>query len=179
MRTINCILFFALLLSQASINLFAQSGEITFILLRHAEKDASPNANKADVELSAEGRQRALRLVKTVKGYKPDRIFSSVFKRTRDTVTPLAQSINPDYRLQIQFYDHTEIEELAEQLLKLDAKTVVVAGHNTTTPELANLLIKQNKYKHLAETEYDKIWIIKIKRNKNKPNQVEDKVIQY
>jgi hypothetical protein len=36
------------------------------------------------------------------------------------------------------------------------------------------LLIKQNKYKSLAETEYDKIWIIKIKKGKSK-----DEVIVY
>jgi 2,3-bisphosphoglycerate-dependent phosphoglycerate mutase len=163
----------------ASSNLFAQNNEITFILLRHAEKDASPTANKADVDLSPEGRQRAQRLFEMMKPYQPEQIFSTIFKRARETVTPLAENLDPVYRIQIQYYDHNELARLADRLLKLNAKTVLVVGHNTTTPALANLLIKQEKYKMLAESEYDKIWIIKIKRNKNKPSQIEEKVITY
>jgi broad specificity phosphatase PhoE len=179
MKIIVSIFLGLFLLTSASSNLYAQNGEITFILLRHAEKDASPNANKVDVELSAEGEKRALRFFETVKQYRPRQIFSTIFKRTRATVTPLAENLDPVYRLRIQYYDHTELEELAERLLKLNAKTVVVVGHNTTTPALANLLIKQEKYKALDESEYNKIWIIKIKRNKNKPSKIEDKVITY
>ena len=161
-------------------NSYAQSGEITYILLRHAEKDTSPLANKADVDLTMQGKQRAERFFETAKTYNPDQIFSTIFRRTRETVTPLAQNLNPDYRLMIQIYDYAAIEEFAERLLKLNAKTVVVVGHNNTTPQLANLLIKQEKYTLLPETEYSKIWIIKIKRNRNKPYKVvEEKVITY
>ncbi|MGC2238740.1 MAG: histidine phosphatase family protein [Pyrinomonadaceae bacterium] len=161
-------------------NLYAQNGEITYILLRHAEKDTSPAANKADVDLTQQGRERAVRFFETVREYKPEQIFSTIFRRTRETVTPLAQNLNPDYRLMIQTYDYAEIEEFAERLLKLDAKTIVVVGHNNTTPQLANLLIKQEKYATLPETEYGKIWIIKIKRKKGKMTKViEDRVITY
>ncbi len=165
-------LLFGLLLILTSENIYAQ--DITIILLRHAEKDISASANKADPELTAEGQKRAERLVETVGKYKPQQIFSTIFKRARNTAVPLAENLNPDYRLQIQFYDYAELEELAKRLLKLKVKSVVVVGHNTTTPELANLLIKQNKYKALDDNEYNKIWIIKIKKNK-----VEDKVIEY
>lgn len=161
-------------------NVYAQNGEITYILLRHAEKDTSPTANKADVDLTPQGRERALRFFETVKEYKPEQIFSTIFRRTRETVTPLAQNLNPDYRLMIQIYDYAEIDEFAEKLLKLNAKTVVVAGHNNTTPQLANLLIKQEKYTLLPETEYGKIFIIKIKRKNGRMTKViEDKVINY
>ncbi len=178
MKIIVSLFLGLLLVTFAGENLYAQ--DITFILLRHAEKDISASANKADPELTAEGQKRAERLVGTVKKYKPQQIFSTIFKRARATVTPLAENLNPDYRLQLQFYDYAELEKLAERLLKLNVKTVVVVGHNTTTPELANLLIKQDKYKALNDSEYDKIWIIKIKRNKSKPSKIkEDKVIVY
>ncbi len=156
----------------ASENIYAQN--ITIILLRHAEKDTSATANKADPELTADGQKRAERLVETLKTYKPQQIFSTAFIRTRATVAPLAENLNTDYRLQTQFYDFNELEEFARQLLKLKVKSVVVVGHNTTTPELANLLIKQNKYKDLADDEYNKIWIIKIRGKK-----IEDRVIEY
>jgi hypothetical protein len=58
-------------------------------------------------------------------------------------------------------------------------KRIVVVGHSNTTPALANLLIRQEKYKVLDESEYDKIWIIKIKKNSTKPNKIKDKVIKY
>ena len=58
-------------------------------------------------------------------------------------------------------------------------KRILVVGHNTTTPALANLLIKQDKYKPLAESEYDKIWIVKVKKNKKKPNKIREKIITY
>lgn len=165
------------LLAYAGENLYAQ--DITIILLRHAEKDVSASANKADPELTAEGQKRAERLVETVKKYQPQQIFSTVFKRARATAAPLAENLNPDYRIQIQNYDYNELEDFAAQLLKLKVKSVVVVGHNTTTPELANLLIKQEKYKALDDSEYNKIWIIKIKRRKNKPNKIRDEVIEY
>jgi phosphohistidine phosphatase SixA len=155
-------------------NLFAQKGDITLILLRHAEKDVSPGASKTDPELSAEGKQRAERLVETIKKYKPTQIYATGFKRTRSTVAPLADSLDPKYRIQVQGYDHNEIDELAEKLLKNETGTIVVAGHNTTTPTLANLLVKSEKYQFLHESEYDKIWIIKIKKNK-----IRDEVIKY
>jgi broad specificity phosphatase PhoE len=172
MKIIFSLFFGLLLLAFINENLYAQN--ITIILLRHAEKDVSANANKADPELSAEGQRRAERLIGTVGKYKPQQIFSTIFKRSRDTAAPLAENLNTDYRLQTQFYDYAELKNLAERLLKLNAKTVVVVGHSNTTPELANLLIKQDKYKALDDSEYGKVWIIKIKKNK-----VEDTVIDY
>ncbi len=157
-----------------SSSLFAQDRDITIILLRHAEKDTSPGASKTDPELSSEGRQRAERLVETIKKYKPTQIYSTNFKRTVSTVTPLAEKINSRYRLQIQKYDYTELEDFAKKLLETRAGTIVVAGHNTTTPTLANLLVKQDKYKYLNESEYDKIWIIRIRGKK-----IRDLVITY
>ncbi|HEX8370034.1 MAG TPA: phosphoglycerate mutase family protein [Pyrinomonadaceae bacterium] len=143
-------------------------------MLRHAEKDLSDDLNDPDPELSAAGKERARRLMEKIRKYKPQAIYSSNFKRTRYTVTPLAEQINPRYRTMIQVYDHRKPEDLINRMLASGIKSIVVAGHNSTTPALANLLIKQNKYKSLAETEYDKIWIIKIKRGKTK-----DEVIVY
>ena len=158
----------------AASGVFAQKREITIILLRHAEKDLSDDLNNSDPELSAQGKERAQRLVETIRKYKPQAIYSSNFKRTRATVLPLAEKIDPHYRTMIQIYDHTKLSELIERMMTSGIRSIVVAGHNSTTPALANLLIKQNKYKPLAETEYDKIWIIRIKKGKTK-----DEVIVY
>ena len=47
-------------------------------------------------------------------------------------------------------------------------KRHIVVGHNTTTPALANLFIKEDKYRALPESDYTKIWIIKIRDGKLK-----------
>lgn len=174
MKIIAAILLSLFLLIPATTNLYAQNREITIILVRHAEKDTSPTADKFDPELSTAGRERAERLFETIKKYEPDQIFSTVFKRASATVTPLAVNLHRDYRLQIQKYDPSKMKDFAEKLSKFSGETIVVAGHSNTTPALVNLLIKQNKYKDLDDSVYNKIWIIKIKKNK-----VRETVIEY
>jgi phosphohistidine phosphatase SixA len=156
-------------------DVFAQKKKVTVILLRHAEKDISATADKVDPNLSPEGRLRAERLVKEIKKYKPDVIYSSNFQRTRLTATPLAEK----RKVSIEIYDHKKLDELAALIMNGKGKRIVVVGHNTTTPGLANLLIKQDKYKALDESEYGKIWVIKIRKYKRKPNRIEEKIIEY
>ena len=158
-------------------NVFAQQRhqKLTIILLRHAEKDLSGEENHPDPNLSAEGNLRAQRLIEAVNKYQPDAIFSSQFIRTRATVTPLARK----NRMMIQIYNHRNLKEIAELAMSGKFKRILIVGHNTTTPALANLLIGQEKYKPLAESEYDKIWVVKIKKKKKKPNKVKEKVITY
>jgi broad specificity phosphatase PhoE len=148
----------------------AAAQKITVILIRHAEKDVSPTADKVDPDLTDEGRARAQRLVKTVKKYKPTDVYSTNFKRTRLTVTPLAEK----RRVAVQLYDHRKMNEIYDLIMKSNKKRVVVVGHNVTIPALANMLIKQEKYKQLEESQYNQMWIIKIRNNK-----IREKLIEY
>lgn len=160
-------LCFVLLFSWFAVNeISAQEREMTFILFRHAERFPSTKANNSDPELTEIGKQRAARLPELLRKYKPDQIFSTNLKRTVATVTPLAETLDPVYRIQIQKYDFDELEKFAEKLLTLNARTVVVSGHNNTTPALANLLIKEEKYQQFGESEYDKMIIVKVKKGK-------------
>ena len=162
-----------------AVNVFAQSKKITIILLRHADKDTSVGADKSDPDLTDAGRNRAERLVETLRKYKPDLIYSTAFRRTKLTVLPLAEKADARYRIPIRSYDSDKLEEFAGELLKTNARAVVVVGHYATTPELANLLIRTEKYKALDDGEYDKIWIVEITRHKSKPYKVREKLIKY
>ena len=153
-------------------NLSAQN--MTIILVRHAEKDASPMMNRFDPDLSPEGKTRAAKLLDVVKIYKPERIFSTNLKRTKFTVDPTATNLNEKYRIFVEVYNPAELESFAKQLTNTNSKSILVVGHSNTTPTLANLLIKQDKYKDLGESVYNKIYIIRIRGNK-----ITDEMIEY
>jgi broad specificity phosphatase PhoE len=175
MKNIISFLFLAVFFTFTGSELFAQHRKLTVILFRHAEKDLSEGADTANPELSAAGKLRAEKLVGIVNKYQPDAIYSTDYIRTRATVRPLAKR----GRHMVLMYDPRNLNQMRDMILSGKLKRIVVVGHNTTTPALANLLIGQDKYKQLDESEYDKLWVIKIKRNKEKPNKIEDTVIQY
>lgn len=153
--------------------MYKMQAQTTFILIRHAEKDTSSQGAtmmSANPNLSKAGLQRAENLVAALKDYKPDEIYSTNFIRTKSTVTPLAKKFSKE----ILMYDYTKLNSFADSLLLKQHKTIVIAGHNNTTPALVNLLIKQNKFTTLEETVYNKIFIVTVK------NQEADvKVITY
>ncbi len=176
MKIFVSLLLGLFLFAFAGNNTFAQYRKLTVILLRHAEKDVSDGADAANPDLSAEGKARAQRLVNVINKYQPDAIYSTNYIRTRATVMPLART----KRRMIQIYDSQNLKEMRDLIMSGKIKRLVVVGHSNTTPALANLLVGQDKYKNLDESEYDKIWVIKIKRNKTKPNKIrEEKVIVY
>jgi 2,3-bisphosphoglycerate-dependent phosphoglycerate mutase len=136
----------------------------TIILVRHAEKvDASQ-----DPELSSEGKQRAERLAKVVKKYKPGAIYSTDFKRTRDTAGPMAAR----RKLQVQTYDPKNVSELHDAIMKSKTKRFMIVGHSNTVPGLANLFGKKELFKNLDDSEYGAIWIVRIKDGKVKKTEV-------
>lgn len=167
------------LFSAASENVFAQRNykEITIILMRHAEKDKQDEefGNSVDPRLSDAGKARAQKLAEVLEKYKPDAVFSSKFNRTLSTVAPYARG----RRMQVQFYDHRKLDEIKQLATGGKFQTIVVAGHNSTTPALANLLIGQEKYKALGENEYDKIFIVKIRKDKGEMKVIEETMITY
>ena len=140
----------------------------TFILVRHAEKDTSPTADKKDPELTEAGRARAERLRHVLKRYKPDEIFASEFNRTRATAEPTAAW----RRRQIQAYNIAGLNELAEQVLASKAKRTLIVGHNTTTPALANILIGSQLFKAIPDDDYGKIFIVQLRDGRLKKAEI-------
>jgi phosphohistidine phosphatase SixA len=133
----------------------------TIILLRHAEKDTAVKGAAmmtADPPLSAAGVDRSVRLISELSAYRPDIIYSTDYTRTKSTIQPLAFL----FKKEIQLYDPKKLSTLADSLLTVKAKTIIVVGHSNTTPALVNLLIKENKYPALADQVYDQYWIVTI-----------------
>ena len=128
----------------------------TIILVRHAEK---ADATSQDPELSAEGKQRAERLVKVAGKYKPGAFYSTNFKRTRDTLAPLAAKREKT----VAIYDARKPAELLDQITKSKIKRHIISGHSNTVPGLANFIAKKDVFKNLDESEYGVIWVIRVK----------------
>ena len=154
-----------------SIDTFAQKRKITVIIFRHADKETPVEGDISEPDISIEGQKRALRLVKILDQYKPTRLFSTNYPRTIETVMPLSRIKN----LPIEFYEPGEMNLLVEKILSSENKrNIAVVGHNSTTFQLVNLLLKDSKYKMPDESEYGKIWIVRIKNGK-----ITDEVISY
>lgn len=158
---IICIFFLGLMLMALTGNQVTAQKK-TIILIRHAEKDVSETADKNNPELSAAGLDRSQRLIKKIGKYRPGAIYSTDYKRTKNTVEPLARK----RKLEVDIYDAGKQNELVEQILKSKTKRFVVSGHSNTVSLLANLLIKKDLFKPLDESEYATIWLIKIKDGK-------------
>ena len=163
MRMISKFFLLGICLSILAIAVSAQ--DKTIVLVRHAEK---ADATSQDPELSAEGKQRAERLVKVAGKYKPGAFYTTNFKRTRETLAPLAAK----RKKQVETYDPRNQQALVDSIMKSPFKRHIVAGHSNSVPGLANLIAKKDDFKNLDESEYGVIWVIRIKDGKVRKTEV-------
>ena len=159
MKVCLWILAFAMLFAFSHSSVSAQKK--TIVLVRHAEKAASTEMDKTgDVDLSQEGRERAERLAKAVKKYKPHEIFATDYKRTKQTAEPIAKIRGKE----IQTYDPAKQADLVAKILTSTTDHYLIVGHSNTTPALANLLLKKEIFKQMPDTEYGVFWVIRMKK---------------
>lgn len=130
-------------------------GQTTILVVRHAEKEAS---SSGDPDLSAEGKARAAALDRMLREVSVDQIFSTPYKRTRQTVAPVAERSG----LTIREYNPSAQEAFAKKLTEYDGQTILVAGHSNTVPALVNYLLGERKYENLSEEEYDNLYIVTV-----------------
>lgn len=159
MKILHSIFLGLVFFTITSTVLAAQDREVTIILLRHAEKETS---EMADPVLSAAGRERAERLVRKIGKFRPGAFYSTDFKRTRDTIAPLAAK----RKKLVKIYDARKPQELIDEIMKSSTKRFVVSGHSNTIPGLANLIAKKELFKNLDDAEYTVIWLIRLKNGK-------------
>lgn len=171
MKFFVSILIALFLLAAAPENVPAQKKTVTVIIFRHADKEPEIEGDDSDPDITVEGQKRAVKLARILAKYKPARLFSTRYARTLQTVTPFSRINN----LSPEFYEPGNLPLLVETILASeDRRSIAVVGHNSTAYQLANLLLKESKYAMPPETDYGKIWILRIKNGR-----VIDKVISY
>ncbi|PCJ67276.1 MAG: hypothetical protein COA58_02870 [Bacteroidetes bacterium] len=127
----------------------------TLILIRHAETFGSAS----NPNLSTAGETRANELVTELENITLDVVFSTIFKRTNQTASPIAK----DRSLTIENYDHTELEAFVDSTMAIyRGETVLVVGHSGTTPDILNILLDSTVYSDIPETEYDNMYTFSV-----------------
>ena len=122
-------------------------------LIRHAEKQSDGSKDPA---LTEQGKARAQKLSAWLSSRNIEDIWSSDYKRTRETAKPLAESLGKT----VHKYDPRKLEQFSDTLLQ-DQHTALIVGHSNTTPELAQLLCNC-VIESMEETEYDRLIVVTI-----------------
>ncbi len=148
------LVFVAVVLAAAW--LFDARATTGIIVVRHAEVEPGTDA---DPGLSVDGRERAARLAKMLSQARPvrgiDTIFTSEFKRTQQTVTPLAEALG----LPLNIVPTATWNELPRRILRQHrGEYVLVVGNANTVPALVEALSGEKV--ELREDEYDTMFIV-------------------
>jgi len=132
-----------------------EHGVSTIILLRHAEK---ADDGTKDPPLNTAGIERSQKIAAMLKDTQVDAIFSTNYKRTRETAQPIAEMKN----LTIQSYEPRNSESMAQILESHKGKTVVMIGHSNTVPWTANYLVGKETYQNLDDNDYNDMLIVSL-----------------
>ena len=126
----------------------------SYYVVRHAEKVD----NSADPPLSPAGRQRALALRDSLRSKHIDTIFSTGFKRTQQTVEPLAVETGKSIRTYTG-----SVENVITELNHINNKRVLVAGHSNTVPQIVQGLSGRS-VSAIADNDFDNLYIIRVRK---------------
>ncbi|MDX1440592.1 MAG: phosphoglycerate mutase family protein [Rubricoccaceae bacterium] len=155
-------LFLFLLVAVSSVSAFAQediADTTVVILVRHAEKESGQ-----DPSLNAAGQSRALALRDSLLAYDIDVLVASQFKRTAETLEPLATTLGLTVivRPLESSAAAASARSVALQLVEEFAgRTIVVAGHSNTVPAMVSALAGR-PMSELDERDYDNLFIVRF-----------------
>ena len=144
-----------------SIWLLASASTTTIIVMRHAEKAALP---AEDPPLSPPGEARAEALAR-IFGQGPEEfrvqgIFVTEFRRTQDTVRPLANRLGVPV-IVVPAADIAGVAKRARQEYR--GGRVLIVGHSNTVPQIVEKLSGQ-EIPAMPESEYGIAYVVALPR---------------
>ena len=166
-RVLACASVFVIGAAQACVG--AQSARVapvtaaarTIVVVRHAEKSTD---DPRDPSLSAAGHERARTLSSVLRNAGVTDIYTTQYKRTRQTAEPLAQQLGIAIveRPASAANAATYARDLAHEILTKSAgEGVLVVGHSNTVPEIVKAL-SGTAVPAITDPEYDHIFIVTI-----------------
>ena len=139
---------------------FESQATTTVIFVRHAEKATIPADNPG---LNEAGKRRAAELARqlvdadVIAGI--DVVYSTSYRRTEETVQPVASALN----LPITPYDASNTETIMDEIVREHkGKIILVVGHSNTVPALIGNMGASKNVPEINETEYDNIYIVSV-----------------
>jgi 2,3-bisphosphoglycerate-dependent phosphoglycerate mutase len=149
------LLAVCVLIAASAPGVFAQS---SVFLVRHAERADSGTAaatmTGADPDLSGAGRLRAEALAKMLKDAKITAIYTTEYKRTKQTAEPLATMLG----VLVTAVPSKDVTALAQKL-KTATANVLVVGHSNTVPEIIKALGVAEPVA-IGENDFDNLLIV-------------------
>lgn len=127
-------------------------------LVRHAERAAISGHVPSDTGLSREGKARAQDLAQALRDAQITAIYTSEFKRTRETAEPLAHSSG----IRPEVVQSDDFRTLLAKLKALRGNALVV-GHSNTLPQIISALGASARVT-VAETDYDNLFMVVLDR---------------
>lgn len=132
----------------------------TYYFIRHAEKDRTDSINK-DPNLTKIGVERAKKWANYFKDIPLDVVYITAYKRTMQTVKPIASSKN----LKILTYNpanlySNEFKKATQQ------KSVLIVGHSNTNPAFVNKIMDTFILKNMDDTDNSSLYIVQIQGKK-------------
>lgn len=144
----------ALLFLFTGFGLFAT--EPTFVyLVRHSEKETSTK----DPSLSLTGKNRVEMLRYFFSEVPLDGVFATQYKRTQETVGPIAR----DHKRQVTVIKAQDPKAQIEAIRAHKGKTLLIAGHSNTVPGLIKAL--GGPEFTLTERDYDDVFLVVLHEN--------------
>lgn len=129
----------------------------TVYVVRHAEKQSAEIGGR-DPSLTEQGRRRAEALADMLGDDDVNAVFATEFKRTQETVAPLARALGVDVRTS----EARDPEGLGARILdEFDGATVVVAAHSNTVPRILAALGVEEEIV-LDESEYGDLFVVVV-----------------
>ncbi|NEU09063.1 histidine phosphatase family protein [Flavihumibacter sp. R14] len=149
--------FLFLLVSLSSASLPAK--ETVIYIVRHAEKDTSDPTNN-NPDLNAEGKERAVALNGFLKKEKFAAVFSTPYKRTMQTASPVAQRNGVPVK---SYKDSKEVAELVKS--EFANQKILIAGHSNTILEIVKAFGATPPFETLNDDDYDLIFMVRISKD--------------
>ena len=127
-----------------------------FFLIRHAEKDRT-NSENNNPKLNELGKERSLKWSEVFKNIELDKIYSTNYYRTIETVTPVSKKSN----LGITLYSPSKIN-YKTFIAENKGSKVLIVGHSNTIPGFVNSLINERVYDQIDDLNNSNLYIVKI-----------------
>jgi broad specificity phosphatase PhoE len=157
------LLLILLLLLAAPASLAAQAQPTTVILIRHAEKAATPADNPP---LSAAGLARVQRLVEIVRHAGLTAIYSTPYTRTLDTARGVAKAL--DLQITETPIPNRNVPAYGDSVaarVRRDGGVILVVSHSNTMGAVVKALGGPD-IGEVADAEYDHIFILNVQNGK-------------